>query len=271
MLFILNGRGLKLEGLFEKFDQVTIDNSSKISITDREYCIKQYTEFAAAIQFCLDHITFLNNNALGDNEFLNTEDLIKKSEKYLAEITKSFITNIFYYFSSTYNVTLNSALAVEKFDHNVTWQNLVDEIIEQLGGRSFTEKASQEIKDKLHKTVGCGEVKGTRLILNNFLYYSDGFGGDAFLSGQDDLYKLLIAISHYEGGWTELKSHIFRQLTGSSYIRMDFLFREHDLSWHNKVKAIKFYKNRKVEIKFASSEFCELFAREYCGILKKAV
>lgn len=267
-----------MESLFEKFDQVTIDNSSKISITDREYCIKQYTEFAAAIQFCLDHITFLNNNALGDNEFLNTEDLIKKSEKYLAEITKSFITNIFYYFSSTYNVSINSLSAKEKYNHTVTWADLVDEIIEQLGGCNFTEKAVSEIKEKLKDAVDTWakvQIKGHRLLLLNFLYYNTSHCGKDEIymdSGScENLHKLFRALVHYDCGQTEYRGHTMNQLTRFMHTwKKDLLIATHDFSYREKFMAVRLFKNGNVEIKFANSDLCEKFAREYCGFVKSA-
>lgn len=265
-----------MESLFEKFAQVTIDNSSKISSADREYCCKQHTVFSAAIKFCLKHKMFLSKNALVDNEFLNTEEIIKKSEKSLTEITKNFISKIFYYFSSTYNVSINSSLAKEKFDHTVTWTALVDEIMEQLDGCNFTEKAVSEIKEKLKNIFSrwtSVQIKGHRLILVNFLYYNtthcskDEIYMDT--GSCENLHKLFSALIHFDCGQTEYGGHSMNQFTRPLHTwKKVVLLDTHDFSWREKFNAIRFYRNGNIEIKFASSELCEQFAREYCGFVK---
>ena len=262
--------------LFERFDQVKIKNTSRINANDQEVCENLQSEFKKVIDFCAKNEHFLTEDAV-DSEFFSSQSLLSKNKTILDETKDSFINEVFHHFGSTYKVSLNSFDSRNKHDHTVTWQLLVDEIIEQLGGCSFKEKAAAEVRENFSGTIGRWakvSIKGQRLTIPDYIRVEDSYKGKEYVclsyhSTYEYLPKLFKAIMLFErgevdGSWQSLMNGFDSR---NDMLKTDLLC-EHDYSWLNKFQSIRFFKNSKVELKFASSEDCEKFAREFCGYTK---
>lgn len=256
--------------LFEKFDAVAIDNSTRISEADRRYLDNLQRELDDFANFVRELQKYLAKNPL-KNTFYRSELLIGMMEKELLDKTKEFISNVYNHFRKTYNVSLDENVSNKKYSTSVTWRAVVKDILEQLGGYSFEEKAGAEIKEKLIASIGRNrtiETKGYRLLINNFIYIENDYKPDEVkisLSYRETLSKLLTALAHFENAGTEPWYQDFEVIVGFSAVHKSQLLCEHEVSWTTKFKSIRLYKNGKVELKFASSELCQQFAREYCG------
>jgi len=153
----------------------------------------------------------------------------------------------------------------------IHYQDIVDEIFQQLGGFSFKDRALREMKkslwDKFHyrgwhsdnKTVESFEVKGQTLKLTSYaVSYDEWFADSGPWQMTDSTKELLNAIAHYELGDTNAGSRIFPSL-------MDY---RHDCPVYTpfmseKVEKIKCYKNGKVDIKFVDAAACNDFVDRY--------
>ena len=261
--------------LFEKFEQVKIENTSRISTNDQEVCENLHSELTKVVDFCSKNEQFLTKNAV-NSVFFSSKALHSENEKILVEAKDHFITEVFHHFSSTYKVSLNSFDCKNKYDQTVTWQVLVDEIIEQLGGCSFKEKAAAEVRKNFFDTIGRWtkvSIKGQRLTIPNYIHVEDSYRGKEYIRlsyySHENFSKLFKAIMLYERGevdssWQSLMSGFD---FGGNILKTDLLC-EHDFSWLNKFQSLRLFKNSNVILKFVSSEDCEKFAREYCGYSK---
>lgn len=256
--------------LLNKFETVKIDISSKISESDMVYLEELQKEFDAFLKYIRKLQNFLNENAL-DNTIYRSLIMFNETEKLLKEKTKDFINKVVWYFRKTYKVTLDEEKPKEKFDHTVTWQTLVKEIIAQLGGFDFNEKAAAEIKENLRKEIGRSdklEIKGQRLIINWFLSLEESYTrGELKINYQyrERLRNLFLAITHFENGSSELPIDFNHHLLTGNSMPREKMLGEHVITGFNTLKSIRLFLNRKVELKFTSSDACEKFAREYCG------
>lgn len=153
----------------------------------------------------------------------------------------------------------------------IHYQDIVDEIFQQLGGFSFAERSLREMKkdlwNKFHykgwhsdgKLVENFEIKGQTLKLTSYaVSYDEWFASSGPWQMSDSTKALLDAIAHYEIGDTNAGVRIFPSL-------MDY---RHDCSEYNpcmseKVEKIKCYKNGKVDIKFKDAATCNDFVDRY--------
>lgn len=262
-----------MNNLLDKFDTIEVNNNTRISSEDQAFCEDQERQYKEFIKFADDYIVNLTYNSL-QNIFFNSEDLIKEMSKTKEANKEEFISNIVDHFRRKYRVTLESQPLQKKYNLDITYSLIVDEIIEQLGGFNFTDKASQEIKDKFKNIVNgyrsnYVSIKKNKLILNSFFNidsFDKKWGGDYGISYyyKEDFYHLFVALSHFEQG--TVKNTYERTLQTIDYEKGDKVFKEHSLMCI-KAESIKLFKNGKVEILFLTPEYAQEFAKEYCGYI----
>lgn len=268
-----------MNSLLSKFNSVTIQNDTRISELDRKYCENQEKMFKEAVTAMNNALELfktihkLHTEEKGKSEHYHYEYIdhhhdIRHTENRLKEIKNNFINNIISHFQRAYNVTLESGGIKIKYDINVTYDNIVDEIFNQLGGFNFEEKAVNELiaacKDTIYRNDKI-TIKKNKLTINDFVWWDSTWTWDGLRIGYSDkkVSPLFKGLSHFETGSTETLfyfANIYSQLTKGS--KHHDIFSKYEIGY-NLVEAIKFFKNGKIEIVFQTNQQAEEFKRIY--------
>jgi hypothetical protein len=275
----------KKGSILDLFDKVQITNTERIEPEDKTFCQNLEKEYVEAITFLTNTINQFQEitgiDLMSKNYYrVETKNtfLYSYNLKELADLVKdtkdAFINKIISYFNKKHNVKILSETIKDKYELNVRYIDIVDEIFIQLGGFSFKEKAVIELKEKMKESVRIAydnrinvEVKGAKIILPNYAYIDSWHlrwnkTHRLHYSSVDKLLILLTAISHFEQNVTENAYNGVINKLRDTYD--NDLFKEHALMCI-KAESIRPYKNGKVEIMFLSKELATLFAKEYCG------
>lgn len=246
--------------LLTKFDNVQIEGSSLISNEDRDYCEAENSKFDAAVDLILKAKEFYETYALR-NGFLSTYNLVEELNEKMISITSSFVDNIVSHFRKTYSVSIDSS-KFRQYDHLVTFKDVIDDILLNMDGMNFYEKAQHEIKEAVRETIYNTDrvkVKSVSVSVANYLYFESWFG--KFRNNTDEkLKKLLSGIELFESG--ELTKRKDFSTIINDRIRDDW-FQEFRFEGMTKFDSLKCFKNGKVHLKFTSQEYALQFAKEY--------
>jgi len=258
-----------MNNLLTKFDNIEVNNNTRISSADQMFCEDQERQYKEFLTFADDYIVYLNYNSL-TNVFIRSEHLIDEMHKTKENEKLQFIHNIVDYFRDKYKVTLNSDPIQKKYNYDLTYNIIVNEIIEQLGGYNFTDKAEKEIKDEFKDTLRYNKmkVKNNKISMDDYFYldhwdvkykrYRVSYGSD------DKFYKLFKALSHFMFKSNDCYfNNTYRIITQEENEKV---FTTHHLL-NNGIETIKLYKNGKIDLQFSSNEFAQQFAKEYCGYM----
>lgn len=243
-----------------KFDAVKIENISLISEEDREFCEGMQERLDAAVSLILKAKEFYQKNEMS-NIFLSTKNLIKDLDEKLSEKIDIFKRKIVDHFRSTYLVTINSSI-FRKYDHTISYKDVVDDILLQMDGMNFAEKAKDEIKTEVRETIyntSKVKVQSVKVSIADYMYFEEWFG--RFRNRKaDKLKSLLRGIELFESGATvsrdTLKNITYNDISNC-------WFDEYSFSDMNKFDSFKCYKNGKIDLKFKNHEMAMLFARDY--------
>lgn len=266
-----------MNALLSKFENIKIENDTRISETDRAYCEKQeklYKEAVQAMKQTLELFkTIYKNYSDADirnyKVYIHKFDDISHTEDRIKEFKNMFVSHIISYFQKAYNVTLNSSEILKKYkEREITYQNIIDEIFEQLGGFNFQEKAINEIKEAARNTVYNSDkitIKKGKLSIQDFVYWNRySWSDEHSLSwGDSKVRPLFKGLSHFETEETETAFYyesIYKELNAGD--RTYDIFSKYELGYE-KVKSIKFYKNGKIDIEFETNEQAQQFKNEY--------
>jgi hypothetical protein len=262
--------------ILSKFDDVEVTNNSRITEDDETFCKVHENQYKEFISFANKYIDFLENNKL-ENKYFYSYTLREEMFKKMSDRKCSFIEAIIEYFRKEYKVTLTSEPINKKYDIHITYDMIINEIIEQLGGYNFKDKASNEIKDALKKQVKRGyndvikaTVKNQKIVLDDFFWidsFDKKYGHNRIgYNYKGGFYKLLTAISHFEQGVLEnYYQGIYNKIDREEN---DDVFKEHTML-NIKAESMKLFKNGKVEVTFKTHEYARQFAKEYCGCIEK--
>jgi len=267
--------------LIDKFDNIQVQNTSRISVPDKEFCESEEGKYQTAVTALRQCLTILceardkEEKARNDREYIHSYDDVKHMEDRLDAIKSMFVLRICHYFTSKYGVTLNSDVIERKYqEKDITADNILCEVFAQLGGFSFEEKAQKEIQEKMKSHFSYSssrreeqlKIRGTKLTLDGYVYpYKDKWSNQYEISnyGMDSLRDLIRALSHFETGASDILNYysLFNQWRLKE---SEGAFDKQELGYH-KVQSIKLFKNGKVEIEFMSAEQAQEFAKDYCG------
>ena len=256
------------DDILSKFDDIEVKNSSRISLDDQAFCEEQERGYNEFIKFSNNYLGYLKENILS-NTFFNSESLIGEMSKTRDHKKNDFVSKIVSYFRDKYKVTLDSKLVQNKYDTNIDYDTIVNEIIEQLGGYNFIDKAEKEIKDEFKNTLKYDKIKlkNTKISIESFFqvdYFSIKYGTYEVGYGSDEkFYKLFKAMSHflYESN-ENLFDNVYSTITRK---QNDDVFRTHEITGKDIIKTLKVYKNGKIDLEFSNTEHMRKFAKEYCG------
>ncbi|NBI28636.1 LPD29 domain-containing protein [Chengkuizengella marina] len=268
-----------IDNIFNKFDDIEIQNNSRISSEDQTFCETQETIYRETIQFLETtlqqyieiHEKYGERSYSSDRDpsgYISNYDDIRKIENRIKEIKNDFISRICSYFSENYNVTIEKGELYEKYTTEVTYNNIIDEIFEQLDGFSFEEKAVNELKENMRSQIYRYEkvkVNKNKLTITDYIYWDSWATWDGTkLSWSDQKVNTLFkALSHFENNETEMMymfNVIHKQLSEGS--------KQHDILSkytinYNKIKSFKTYKNGRVDIEFYNNSQAQQFCNEY--------
>lgn len=294
--------------LFDRIAAVEIKNDSRISDADRRFCEAHqqayYDAKDALDSVCKlwEGIVTRQKELLDSVEtseyaltkyvkisHISVKDYIEKIE----EVPSAFISSLVSYFNSTYKVTINeydikNVLLPKNPDDRswdpehkarieyhqklqsikLTYQQVLDQIFIQLGGRTFLERAVDEMKSICHSAVWNTyrgtqefEVKGDTLRLLGYACKCDDWCRRDKWEIQPDGKAILIGVSHFETGVIGRHPQSIAFLLGYDDKEYSIV----PLNGCTKVRQVHMYKNHRMDIKFASKDLAEQFVTEYLG------
>lgn len=294
--------------LLEKLEKVTISEDERISKADKEVCEKHqkaYFEAKIALEetiFAWNEIEERQKGLLADlseyesayRRYIRISDFsVKDIENKIKDLPSLFINSIISYFSSTYNVSISeheikNVLLPHKSSDSVwdpqhkaekeyqsklmnikiNYQDVLEQIFIQLGGRTFTEKAIFELKQKCHSAAWDGYRGTPEYELKNntirFTFYAcshdDWLGRDRWKIC-DEMKHILKGIAHFETGILKSYPSTISYLLGYDDKNQATI----EFSDCKKVEQLKMFKNHRVDVKFCDKETAELFISEYLG------
>ena len=233
-----------------------------------------------------------------DTSYLSSRDGPEISQrqinKHLEHLHQSVIYNLVHYFNSTYHVTVSADhvannLLPQKPDlriyenkeaHDayheklraakVRYEDVVDQIILLLDGRSFAEQAFHELTEKCHKAAWNlyhnkmnYERKKALISFNGYFCAIYHYSWQDEWTLEDNAKIILRGVAHYETDSSNLYPLGFSELLG--YNRS--CSNEHEFSTCKKVKGLKMFKNGRVDIRFTTETNAAEFAARYLGLV----
>lgn len=272
------------DDILNLFDTIDLtQEKTLISDEEREYINKLEESYRATLSVFENTLQQLQElyGQYGDYFDVTEETFsflrgdVHEIEKRIECLKSDFISKICRYFTKKYNITIDIGTIQKKHHTLITAQEIISEIIEQLDGFSFIEKAQQEIKQQLQKetTYIKINVKNNKISLNSF-FYIDQFDvqfGKYKLSynSYDRAIILFKALYLFDSGATNLSEKLNEKVKSLRYGENNNVFTTHELNM-KKVKSIKLYKNGRVDIEFTSSHYAREFAKDFLNIVKIA-
>lgn len=280
-----------------KFNSFEIGEDNRISADDKAFLEKSQQHYEKALLY-YSRISALyqEEKESYSKDFLDNYNYstfkVDDCDVYrkISGLQKKYISNIYSYFERTYKVNIirnkyDSFVAdyeqISRYDVNKDraakllvkqhYQPFVDDIVSQLGGLDFAGVATQQLKEKMkegcynqYRDIWNIEVK------NNVVKYTGGYVSKDWYSNyrvhRDKFFEALPdVISMYFYGKVQ-------KLIGCDYFYGYNIEIEENqigtwLKWSDglKITAIKFYKNGRFDMKFATPEDARDFARTWCG------
>ncbi len=200
-----------------------------------------------------------------------------------------------YYFNSTYTVSVESSEVTkrllpkepeergwrrdEKQDREyhsemqaleLKYKDVLDQIFLLLGGRSFADRALDELKEKCHNAAWNMYSKKPVYEVKNDVIRLTGYAckfTDWYSSGQwelnDGAKAILRGIAHFETDSFHRLPHSFSDLVGWGRANEPLI----PFSTCEKVVQLRMFKNNRVDIKFASALLAKQFSEDYLGLV----
>lgn len=291
---------------FTQLNSIRINKDDRISEADRRFCEAQQKACEEAKLSLMEmreqwsDVTRRQKEILepvGSNNQLGYVRISHISEKdftdKIEEIPKAFIKCLVEYFNNKYHTSLQSYLVKEAllpkeparsyYDYKqeedeeyhrrlqqlaLHYNDVIDQLYVQLNGRSFTERAIDEIKEKCHQAAWSAygnkpqyEVKNATI---SFTFYACNY--ESWLhndrwSLQDEMRKVLRGVACFETGTPGQYPNSISFLLGYEDKHEPII----SLSDCKTVVQLRMFKNHRTDVKFASPEFANQFADEYLG------
>jgi len=275
------------DDILSKFDNIEINNNSRISADDEEFCIVEQEQYNIAITMMLNLMEEIKKSSGMDllngkwyeekstNRYLDSYKL-KEIVLIIDGIKQTFIDKITYHFSNKYNVTIKQERMQKNYGYDITYNNIINDIILQLDGFTFTEKAIKELKDKTRTTYSYSDyrktsnmsIKNNKIVIDGRYAYKDTIWNQYRLNG--DFGKIFTALYHFENGTIPINgTELHNRYCGYDNERKERNYDKYEIATLTKTTAIKFFKNGKLEIEFKSNQYASYFAKEYLGYVEK--
>ncbi len=292
--------------LLDKLSAVTVTADTRITAVDRDFCQAHQKAYEMAKQslselgaMYADVVRNLNEilpvkSSLYDSVYISIDKLSEKEVNSAIEgLHERFIDYIVRYFNDTYNVSIeqyaiksqllpkepvtsgwnidieaHERYHEELLNKDIKYEDILDALLEQLGDRSFTERALDEIKEACHNAAWNSyngkaefEVKGDSIRFTSWACSYENYGFGDRWNLEDKMRGVIRGLAHFETGVFSLYPSGMDELLSYSSLH-DPIVEFEDC---RKIVQLKMFKNRRVDIKFASPEYARQFADEYLG------
>lgn len=291
--------------LIEKLESVEIKADNRISEKERRFCEAQQKAYDAAREDLkrLDELW----SEVSSNQWNILEEVADCSydkERYIQipslsrslitetmeESHSHFISCLVDYFNHAYRVSISKEEIQEhllptepsRYNHadeswkqyheklrtlSLRYEDIVDQVFVQLGGRTFDERAFSELREKRHKGAWNSYHKTAQYTLKNDTiqlsygcHYENWFGSERW-EPNDSLKDILRGVAHFETGSYDSYPCSFSELLGWGRLECPL----YEYSTCDKLRHIKLFKNGRVDIKFTSKANANQFVSEYLG------
>lgn len=213
-------------------------------------------------------------------------------EEHIESLHKKFIQAVVHHFNSEYNVTVSAedvvrALLPEEPEHSrrydtdawdeyhqnmqtltIQYSDVVDQIITRLDGRNFMEQALFELKERCHNAAWNTYRQEPEFERKKDVIRFTGYGCscDTWYSNprwelSEDLKAVLRGVAHFETGSYKMYPLGISELVGFGRVESDTI----EFPTCAKLKRLKMFKNRRVDLKFTSAALAEEFVNTYLG------
>lgn len=211
----------------------------------------------------------------------------------MEELHTTFIYTIVDYFNATYSTTLSARNAIEKLlppkpdyscldkklieDYHkkmvsltICYEDVVEILISQLNGRSFTEQAFHELAAKCHFAAwNIYQKKPEFVRQKNIIRFSEN--GCRVRNRShcdrwelcDSLKNVLRGVAHFETKCFRVYPLGFSELLGHTGVYDN----EQEFPTCEKLRGLKMFKNGRVDLKFSTEDFAKAFVRDYLGLV----
>ena len=292
--------------LLDKFSAVEVKTDNRISEEDRVFCQTQQRAYEEAKAALIEIRGLWKDLVKSQEELLSavmtdsysketyirlngfsTTDIRNKIE-YLPEL---FINAIVCYFNRKYHVSVSEMEVKKKlvpdspqFDWEksrtneyhkkmreltLKYEDVLEQIFVQLGGRTFEERALDELKEKCHKFSWNNykglpeyEVQNETIHFNGYACSFDAWLSRSVWKFNDGMRDVLRGLAHFETQQLDYLPKDIAFLVGYD----DKCSSSYDFDYE-KVKRIRMFKNHRVDVKFASKELAHQFAEQYLGLV----
>lgn len=293
--------------ILEKLDAVEIKADTRISETDRQYCEAHQTAYDEARQALVklreqwksivdrqkEILSSTGQESYARMDYISLDSFSATAiQAKIEKQPKILVDNIVSYFNKTYHVSVEASeakavLIPEKPDKwnvdkeviakhhkhmrefSLRYESILDQIFIQLGGRTFVERALDEIKEKCHKAAwntyhktADYEIKGDTIRFTGYACKTNDWLSSLEWELNDGMKDILRGMAYFETGAFDRYPQSFSELLGWSRVK----YSEIEFSCR-KISKLKMFKNHRVDVKFKSKALAQQFAEEYLGLV----
>lgn len=292
----------------DKLDAVQIEADSRISETDRQFCEAHQAAYMdakaslAELEYMWTDIVGRQSKLLKPAAAVwnNVQEYIhlpRFSEQdirnQLEELNDLFIFNLVRYFKSRYKISLDVGSIIDmllphkpKSDYyspnteavaeyyqklramTVDYKDVLEQIFVQLGGRTFLERAQDEIKEACHKAAWCtSHGKAKYELRNDTIQFTNGCHFDVLFEKwklNDSMKKILRGLAYFETEALGYYPVAISNLLNWSYKEDPVI----SFSTYTKLQSLRMFKNGRVDVKFKSRDYASRFVSEFLGLVR---
>lgn len=233
-----------------------------LTAKDQEQCTQWEAEKNAALQFVRAYTAFLQNHGVSNTFYKSQKHELVTLEATEQHIAEAFVANIHAILSDRYSITIDRTQA-PPIRPDVTAQAVLAEASRQLSGVSMSDRALSEIRQTLRRRYpGTWTLTKDTLAISRAVHFQDGFRKDEYSLDPDAVLPLFRALSFFEFGIPRVHD-VFWQAFSHHYQRGAFWFQRFSLAHTQKVKALRYYKNGRVDVIFVDAMAAAQFLATY--------
>ena len=291
----------------EKLQAVQISADNQISEADRRFCkahqsaYKEAKDMLSELKYIWEDALNRQHQLLEPYEtsrytldkYISVPNFsVRDIEQRLENIHRVFINNLVDHFNSVYKVSLDSqeitdtllpqkpksdcfspnTEAVDEYEKmmrsmTVEHKDVLDQIFIQLGGRTFLERALDEIKEACHKAAWCTySGKAEYELKNDAVRFTYGCQfSDLFEKWEltDSMKKILRGLAYFESEILGYYPAAIENLLGYSRLEDPSV----EFTSYTKLHSLRMFKNGRVDVKFKNKNYADKFASEYLGLV----
>lgn len=292
--------------LLDKISAIQVKSDTRISEEDRKVCQAHQEAYEKAREMFLilreqwevfvyeqqEIMSAASNETYIRERYYCLEGMsaknIKKKVEYLPEL---LVTSIVNYFNDKYHVSVDcdeiekifipeepqydwDKSRIEEYhekmeDLVLRYEDILEQIFVQLGGRTFEQRAVDELKEKCHSFAWSSysdsaeyEVKKDTIRFNGYACYFDSYYSCGEWKIKDGMKDVLRGLAHFE----TLRLDYLPKDIAFLVSNEDKYSASYDFDFV-KFKKVRMFKNHCMDIKFASKELAHQFAEQYLGLV----